>query len=256
MQAYNHILTIGGFDPSHGAGISQDAKTLDALGCTALSVQTCLTIQHESHIEKVYWHDTTVVLEQLELLLQKYAVDWVKISLVKDLVQLETMLDVIQELNPQARVIWDPVQTSSSGFAFNDQSSGDALERVLERMYAVLPNRHEMKQWCGDDVEAGGQQLSAFTTIYLKGGHSPEKGTDIIYYKNGEVVALKAEQVSKLEKHGSGCVFASALVAGLVNGSDLELAAIEARRIVFKYLESTPGLLGTIRSSSKTVEHG
>ena len=45
MQSPPVILSIAGYDPSSGAGVTADVKTAAALGCYAVTCITALTVQ-------------------------------------------------------------------------------------------------------------------------------------------------------------------------------------------------------------------
>jgi hydroxymethylpyrimidine/phosphomethylpyrimidine kinase len=48
------VLSIAGSDPSSGAGIQQDLKTLTAMGCYGATVITALTSQNTMGVQDVY----------------------------------------------------------------------------------------------------------------------------------------------------------------------------------------------------------
>jgi len=58
-----YLLTIAGFDPSGGAGVLADIKTLELLQVYGLSVLTTNTIQTESTFIKTTWIPLDFVLE-------------------------------------------------------------------------------------------------------------------------------------------------------------------------------------------------
>src|SRR5213593_1657758 len=47
------VLTIAGFDPSSGAGITADIKTIAAHGCYGVAAITALTVQSSTGVRKV-----------------------------------------------------------------------------------------------------------------------------------------------------------------------------------------------------------
>ncbi|HYX70714.1 MAG TPA: bifunctional hydroxymethylpyrimidine kinase/phosphomethylpyrimidine kinase, partial [Terriglobales bacterium] len=52
-QAPPVILTVAGFDPSSGAGITADIKTIAAHGCYGVACITALTVQSTSGVRRV-----------------------------------------------------------------------------------------------------------------------------------------------------------------------------------------------------------
>src|SRR4051812_30197812 len=47
------VLTIAGFDPSSGAGITADLKTIAAFGCYGIAAITALTVQSTQGVSRV-----------------------------------------------------------------------------------------------------------------------------------------------------------------------------------------------------------
>ena len=253
-----YILTIGGYDPCNGAGITQDIKTMEAHGWHAFSVMTSLTIQNESEIRSIRWLTHDEISQQIDVLLDKYHFDWVKVSLVKDLNSLVMIIDHILERIPDVNIVWDPVQTSSTGFEFNHQFDRSVLIDVLDRLYLATPNWNEMVHWSKEKPEDTARQLSELTNICLKGGHRPgKKGIDTLYTTDGQILDVEPTRISTMNKHGSGCVFTSSLITYLASGVELKDSIIAAKDYILIFLESREGLLGihtTLQKSTSEIE--
>jgi hydroxymethylpyrimidine/phosphomethylpyrimidine kinase len=240
-----YILTIGGFDPCNGAGISQDVKTLESLGCQALSVITCMTIQNDREIREVRWLEIGEVFAQIDVLLDRYPVGWAKISLTKNMDDLVQILEKLKTRLPGVRIIWDPIRAASSGFVFNRQDT-DLLHEVLRKIYLATPNWKEIAHWGTGRPEEIAERLASLVNICLKGGHRPEKiGSDMLFLKDGAVKELHADRIADGGKHGSGCVFSSAVLASLADGEDLENSVVRAKQYVTAFIESSSGNLGS-----------
>ena len=83
-----YALSIAGFDPSGGAGLLADCKTLEANGVYGLGVCTALTIQNDVTFERVSWVAPADIRDQIRLLLARFPIDSVKIGLFENLPQL------------------------------------------------------------------------------------------------------------------------------------------------------------------------
>src|SRR5450631_3545684 len=69
MAAIPHIvLTIAGFDPSSGAGITADIKTIAAQDCFGIACITALTVQSTQGVRRVEVVAAKTVAETLEAL--------------------------------------------------------------------------------------------------------------------------------------------------------------------------------------------
>src|SRR6202142_3642862 len=65
-QAPPVVLTIAGFDPSSGAGVTADIKTIAAHGCYGVACLTALTVQSTAGVRRVEPISPELVTETLE----------------------------------------------------------------------------------------------------------------------------------------------------------------------------------------------
>ena len=251
------ILTIGGFDPSNGAGITADIKTFEALDQPAIAVQTCLTIQNESEVSRIYWFTEEQIREQLDILFKRHHPRFVKLSLAQDLASAASIVRYLKRKLTDVMIIWDPVMTSSSGFDFYDDINSTTLKEILSGIYIATPNWKEIEKWSDLDPQMAAAEFSEFTWLILKGGHRPDaKGTDILFKGGKRIKQFAPGRQLSCSKHGSGCVFASALTAYLSEGKDIKAAIQGAKSYIEDFLSSAPGTLGIHRKNTITVEHG
>ncbi|MFW9952331.1 MAG: bifunctional hydroxymethylpyrimidine kinase/phosphomethylpyrimidine kinase, partial [Candidatus Thorarchaeota archaeon] len=74
-------LTIAGSDPTSGAGIQADIRTFDRLGVHPFSVITAITYQTATEFIG-YRSLSNDLEEQLQVILNKYPVKFVKIGMI------------------------------------------------------------------------------------------------------------------------------------------------------------------------------
>lgn len=237
-----YCLSIAGFDPSGGAGVIADCKTFEQLKVNGLSVITCNTIQTEDNFYSYNWISNEIILEQLQILLDRYPVKYVKIGLIKDSEILLEILQVLKNkiLNPI--IIWDPIILPTYADSGIDQNRFiNNLQDVLESVSIITPNSIEYNKLFGNN-NLEETHLKYNQTIYLKGGHSEEKGRDILI-NNGKLFAFNPKTITNLEKHGTGCIFSSALLAYLSRGFPLLKSCIRSKAYVEKRIISNRSLL-------------
>ena len=237
------VLSIAGFDPCGGAGVLADIKTFEKCRTSGMAVATSVTYQNESEFEGVRWLGTNEILTQIELLVKKYDFKFVKLGLIKDLEMLSVITGRLKTLG--AKIIWDPIMQASAGFKFHSFSDRTEMQRILEELYLITPNTEEACSLSGNkDAVAGAAELAAHCRVYLKGGHSEsDKGRDRLF-TDGKVYSFRPGGKGVSPKHGSGCVFSSALAAELSRGFKLHAACLRAKSYVTKYLSSNKTLLG------------
>ncbi|MTI33008.1 hydroxymethylpyrimidine/phosphomethylpyrimidine kinase [Xanthovirga aplysinae] len=240
-----YVLSIAGFDPSGGAGLLADIKTLENHQVYGLGVCTALTAQHESHFQSVYWTPLEQIFEQAELLFQKYPIQHCKIGIVENWSVLNQLLEFLNTQNSELKVVLDPVLKASSGFSFHSTLGLKELNSILGNLSLLTPNYEELKRITPDvPVKVGCQQIAEYCPILLKGGHNEEeKGTDYLFHGK-ECVQLEADKVLSYPKHGSGCVLSSAITANLALGGNLLEACRQGKQYTAQFLASNEGLLG------------
>lgn len=238
------ILTIAGFDPSGGAGLLADVKAIEANKCAAFAVCTANTIQNEKEFIAVNWIEEDEVFAQMDILLKAHQFKFVKVGLISSLEFLKNVISLLKTHDSKLRIIWDPILSASAGFDFNYDLS--ELKEVLKDIYIVTPNWNEIKQLSGnEDAQTGAEQLAQLTNVYLKGGHNPTtKGKDYFYY-NERVFSFNPKVKVRYEKHGSGCVFSSALASNLAKGYPIIKSCLRSKSYMYKFLNSSTNLLGS-----------
>jgi hydroxymethylpyrimidine/phosphomethylpyrimidine kinase len=226
-------LTIAGFDPSGGAGVLADCKSFEQNKVQGLAVITANTIQTEDSFEKINWIDEGVVLEQLTNILNRYRVNFVKIGLIHSGEFLSQIISLLIVKQPNVTIVWDPILSATSGGEFNENRFSDFVKTLPSTNFIITPNIPEFKSL--------GLSKGA-NTIYLKGGHSEKLGNDVLYFENKEFPFAPHIQ-TEYTKHGTGCIFSSALLANLALEYPMIKACLRAKRYVEKRIVSNPSLL-------------
>lgn len=243
MKKRPKIVSIAGFDPTGGAGLLADIKTFEANKCQGFAVQTANTVQTEDKFESVNWVQDELMLKQLDFLLEQYSFGFAKIGLISSLDLLKTVVDRLLTKNENTIIIWDPILAVSAGFDFEHDLTN--LEDVLSKIHLFTPNWVEMERIGKDnDCLAAAKRWSEYCKVYLKGGHNKAAlGKDYLFDK-GNVKTFNPKQGDLNPKHGSGCVFSSALLANLAKGHTEQKAVLKAKRYIEWFLGSDKSLLG------------
>jgi len=239
-----YTLSIAGFDPSAGAGILADIKTFEANGVYGLGVVSALTWQNDVEFEKVEWVAVNKIIEQVEVLLRRFDVRYIKIGLVESMDVLQRVIRFLKEKINDPVIVYDPVLKASAGFGFHNIEQGQFM-RAIDGVYCITPNIPEANLLFGaDDLEDKLEACSETVNVYLKGGHGTGSIiTDLLFTKD-HTYAFPNDRLPKGEKHGSGCVLSSALTAQLALGNEIDVAAENANAYTYKFLASNETLLG------------
>jgi hydroxymethylpyrimidine/phosphomethylpyrimidine kinase len=237
------VMSIAGYDPSGGAGLLADIKTMEQLKVQGLGVCTAMTLQTESQCLSLSWQPLDEILNSIDVLMKKYAVQVVKIGVVKDAEFLTEIVKTIKSINPEAKIIWDPILKSTSEFSFFDLNTISRLENILKQIDLITPNYHEYKILEGNNLF---EDLNNSCSVLIKGGHREDKlGIDILL-ENGKEITIHPNGETSVfyPKHGSGCVLSSAIASHLALGEDLENACRNGKLYIENFLKSNPTLLG------------
>ncbi|WP_324674515.1 hydroxymethylpyrimidine/phosphomethylpyrimidine kinase [Hymenobacter sp. GOD-10R] len=240
-----YALSIAGFDPSGGAGLLADCKTIEANGVYGLGVCTALTVQNDVQFEQVSWVPAATILDQARLLFTRFPIKWVKIGLFESLGHLPELLEWLQMQQPRVQIIWDPVLKASAGYDFHSEPRQALVQALCKQLTLLTPNRPEMlRLWPAASAEESAAAVAAFCPVLLKGGHADgDVATDILFV-DGDQHAFTAPRLPHGEKHGSGCVLSAAILAGLAKGYSLVEACREGKTYTSAFLASTDTLLG------------
>ncbi|WP_344833781.1 hydroxymethylpyrimidine/phosphomethylpyrimidine kinase [Chryseobacterium ginsenosidimutans] len=237
------VMSIAGYDPSGGAGLSADIKTFEQLKVQGLGVCTAMTLQTESQCLSLNWQPLEEILNSIDVLMKNYHITAVKIGVVKDAQFLTQIVEKIRSINSEAKIVWDPVLKSTSEFSFFDLNTISELEDVLKQIDLITPNYNEYKVL---------QEFNLFKntknscSVLIKGGHREDKlGTDILLENGKEISIHPTDETSVYyPKHGSGCVLSSAITSHLALGKNVEEACRNGKLYIENFLTSNSTLLG------------
>ncbi|HKF24328.1 MAG TPA: bifunctional hydroxymethylpyrimidine kinase/phosphomethylpyrimidine kinase [Candidatus Acidoferrum sp.] len=237
------LLTIAGFDPSCGAGVAADLKTFAAFGCYGVAAITSLTVQNTQGVEAVHNTPSAELREQLEVLTKDCEIAAVKIGMLGNRGNAVAVGEFLDG-HKFAHVVHDPVMKSSSGTELLDAGGIKYVgAELLKRSSVITPNIPESEALTGIEIkdvagmEAAARKLVEMgaRAVIVKGGHM-DRAVDVVF-DGSEVVQLGGEKVKTENTHGTGCTFASALVAQLAAGRGLIEAATLAKAYVTKAIE-------------------
>ncbi len=238
------VLSIAGFDPSAGAGILADIKTFESNDVYGFGVVTAFTWQNDIEFEKVEWLNINKIKGQVEVLLKRFDIKYVKIGLIENMDALGEVVGFLYERISNPVIIYDPILKASAGFTFHDPSP-DQLQGIIKGIYCITPNIPEAERLFGaEDMQSKLELLSEDVNVYLKGGHGNKPTSTDLLYTNDHTYAFANDRLPNGEKHGSGCVLSAALTAQLALGNEIVLAAENANAYTYNFLSSNNTLLG------------
>lgn len=233
-------LTIAGTDPSGGAGIQADIKTMTANGVFALTAITALIAQNTTGVRRVQEAPPDLLAEQLDCVFTDIFPDAVKTGMVSSIPLIEVIADKLAAFRAR-NIVVDPVMVATSG---DRLLSGDALEtlkKCLLPLASVLtPNIPEAEILSArtirtyDDMVFAGKAIHGEygCAVLCKGGHGIHDANDVLIGRDGSVCFFNAKRVETANTHGTGCTLSSAIAANLAKGFSLEDAIQRAKQYI------------------------
>src|SRR6266550_3170995 len=236
------VLSIAGFDPSSGAGVTADIKTIAAHGCYGVACITALTAQSTAGVRRVQPVEPALVTETLEELAADLEIAAVHIGMLGSEKVVRAVADFLTHRDLE-NIVVDPILKSSSGASLLD-STGVRLmsEKLLPLAVVVTPNVEEASSLTAlpvtnvEQMRAAAAKLHTMgaAAVVITGGHL-EKTIDLLSFtsKRGvEQEIFKSDRQRSTSTHGTGCAFATAVTCHLAQGRGLPEAVLLAKAYV------------------------
>ena len=227
-------LTIGGLDPSGGAGIVADIKAFSAFGCFAAAAVTSVTFQNTTGVFGAVHQTGEDVRRQIEPVLDDFDVAAVKTGMLPTRDVIETVAAIIRERELK-NVVVDPVVRSTSGFDLIDDAAFAKMKkgvRIINCARGGLVNEDALY-----DALKSGHVAGVFTDGDLR--RALEKSIDIhtariadLMGRNPKTIGpdqLAVEAVEKMQSlkiNGLLVTTPDAKLAGALNMHDLLKAGV------------------------------
>ncbi|MDQ0756178.1 bifunctional hydroxymethylpyrimidine kinase/phosphomethylpyrimidine kinase [Arthrobacter sp. B3I4] len=261
--ALPRVLAIAGSDPSGGAGIQADLKSIAAHGGYGMAAITALTAQNTHGVRSVHVPPASFLTEQLDAISDDITIDAVKIGMLGDAAVIDAVRLWLEKVRP-AVVVLDPVMVATSGDRLLQESAEAALRALLPLAHLITPNLPELAMLLDEPPAADwaaaleqGKRLAALagTTVLVKGGHladgdgagdrgddgggCPDALVNTAGLLGRETIEVPGERIATRNSHGTGCSLSSALATVQARTGDWAAALREVK----------PWLVGALRES-------
>lgn len=218
------VLSIAGTDPSGGAGIQADLKSIAASGGYGMCVTTSLVAQNTCGVREVFTPPLEFLTAQLAAVFDDVTVDAVKIGMLGDADTIRTVRTWLSE-HPVPLVVLDPVMIASSGDRLLQAEAEQALRDLVPLVNVITPNIPELAVLCEkepaqtfDEAHEQAANLAAATgtTVIVKGGHlcGQDAGNTAVF-PDGTCAHVRTPRLDSRNTHGTGCSLSSSLATRL-----------------------------------------
>ena len=242
------VLTIAGLDPSGGAGIVADIKTIYALGCFPAAALTSITYQNTTGVFGAEHQTPARLRAQVEPVIRDLDVAAAKTGMLPTAEIVAEVARLFIEEQLPAPVV-DPVMVSTSGHdLIGDEAFQILKTRLLRVARVVTPNIPEAERLVGFSIESEADMRRAAEAIksmgaravLVKGGHRAIGNQSVDVLLENGFIEFRETYIEIGEIHGSGCTLSAAIAAGLGKGMTLEDAIRAAKNYVTEAIKSAP----------------
>lgn len=179
IRTVPRVLSIAGTDPTGGAGIQADLKSIAANGGYGMAVVTALVAQNTHGVRSVHTPPEGFLREQLDAVSDDVVIDAVKIGMLGDARIIEAVRSWLSETQT-GPVVLDPVMVATSGDRLLQSDAEAAMRALLPLVDLVTPNLPELAVLAEEPVATTWPQALAQaravsersgTIVLVKGGH-------------------------------------------------------------------------------------
>ncbi len=236
------VLSIAGFDPSSGAGITADIKTIAAHRCYGAACITAVTVQSTAGVKQVQPIGADLVRRTLDELATDLPIAAVRIGMLGCGKVADAVADFLSQ-KPLRNIVLDPILRASSGADLLDAHGIKVLrERLLKLATLITPNIEEAAALAGVPVTNVPEMKLAAARLHelgakdvvITGGHL-DQPIDLLSVAGPgacEQEELRSDRVRSRSTHGTGCAFATAVACNLATGRGVREAVLLAKAYV------------------------
>lgn len=247
------VLIIAGSDPTGGAGLQADIKTMTVIGVYAAAVVTCITVQNSRGVKRVTPLEPELVSEQIKAVIEDHHVTHIKVGMVGTSAIAEAINKTLGNFTGEITV--DPVLLSTTGQELFQSSDITALKsNLINKATIITPNLPELSAITGVKINDPENALNAATSlldefsnlhgVLVKGGHAigEKEVTDFLLHRTNKTTKLVSSTrpfIKSQNTHGTGCTLSSAYTAYHCLTGDDELAFYNSTNFIQHALETS-----------------
>ena len=247
------VLVIAGSDPSGGAGIQADLKTLTSLGVYGMTAITALTEQNTKGVSGIFEIPLDFVVKQINCCLSDIRANAIKIGMMHNSELINGVYEALKYneiiVNKKINIILDPVMVAKGGHKLLKEDAVNSLKKFIQNTNPILtPNIPEAEILTGmninnvNDMKVAGEKIIDLGAnfVVLKGGHMNTPIMVDLLIGQEVLDQIETKKIETNNTHGTGCTMASALAAGLARSLEIQEAFQKAHFYVNQAIRTSP----------------
>ena len=240
-----NLLSIGGSDPSSGAGIQSDIKIFTKFNVQCLTAITAITSQNTSNFGKIEPVTKKILENQLESLISDFKIDGIKIGMVYNSEIIKTIYQYFKKSD--IPIVVDPVIKSTTGGMLIEKSSIINFKKYIIPLATIItPNKFEAEILTKTKINSKNkpekiakmiQKMGAKNVIITGLEEKNNKISDFVLESNKKYF-LKDEKISKINR-GSGCIHSSMALYGIIKFKNIKKSLEFAKQVTLNSIKNS-----------------
>ncbi len=240
-----NLLSIGGSDPSSGAGIQSDIRTFSKLDIHCLTVITAITSQNTSNFGMVEPVSKNILENQLKSISTDFKIDGIKIGMVYNSEIIKTLHHHLKKL--KIPIVVDPVIKSTTGGMLIEKAAiMDFKKFIIPLATIITPNKFEAEiltkmkinskntpEKIAKRIQVMGAKNVVITGVEIKN----EKISDFVLEKNKKYYIVD-EEISKINR-GSGCIHSASVLYSIVKNKNIKKSLEFAKKSTLNSIKNS-----------------
>ena len=235
-----NVLSIGGSDPSSGAGIQSDIKTFENHGVYGLTVITAITSQNTKKISKILPISSKIIKSQLESVLNDFKIDAIKIGMLYDASIIKAVHSMIKK--QKCPIVVDPIIESTTKTILLKKSAIKHYKKMIIPLATIItPNKHEAKILAGTpSIEKAAKEIQKLgaKNVIITGYNETKNIIEDFVLESKKDYILKGKKI-EIINHGSGCNYSASIASSLALKRSIHDAAMYAKEYVFQSIKNS-----------------
>ena len=239
-----NLLSIGGSDPSSGAGIQSDLRIFSTDNVYWLTVITAITGQNTLKFGKVEPVSVNILKNQLQLVFSDFKIDGIKIGMVYDSQIIKTIYQQLKKL--KIPIVVDPVIKSTTGGELLKKSAiKDYQKYIIPLATVITPNKYEAEILSKTKINSKNipektakviQKMGA-KNVSITGIQTNENKISDFIFEKSEKYVISSNKISKIN-HGSGGNYASAILFSLAKNKSIKESLRFAKQYTYDSIKN------------------
>jgi len=243
-----NLLSIGGSDPSSGAGIQSDIKTFSIFNAHGLTVITAITGQNTSNFGMIEPVSQKMLKNQLESIISDFKIDGIKIGMVFNSQIIKILYQQLKKL--KMPIVVDPVIKSTTGGSLIKKIAVTDFQKYIIPLATIItPNKFEAEILSKTKINSRNtvekiareiQRMGAKNVVITGIEGKNNKISDFVLEKNSRYI-ISGDKIAK-NNHGSGCNYSAAMIFALAKNKSIRESVKFAKQFTYNSIKNAKNI--------------